>query len=45
MNKRQYKKQGTKLRHNGHYAMYVHIFLKQPTNIKHPHFDRKWLKR
>lgn len=23
MNKRQWKKQGTKLRHNGHYASYV----------------------
>ena len=27
MNKRQWKKQGTKLRHNGHYASYVALFL------------------
>ena len=27
MNKRQLKKQGTKLRHNGHYANYVALFL------------------
>ena len=27
MNKRQWKKQGTKLRHNGHYANYVALFL------------------
>ena len=27
MNKQQWKKQGTKLRHNGHYANYVTLFL------------------
>ena len=27
MNKRQWKKQGTKLKHNGHYASYIALFL------------------
>ena len=44
MNKRQWKKQGTKLRHNGHYASYVGLFLGMKNKGK-PHLDRKWLKR
>ena len=44
MNKRQWKKQGTKLRHNGHYASYVALFLGLEIKGK-PHLDRKWLKR
>ena len=44
MNKRQWKKQGTKLKHNGHYASYVSLFLGKEIKGK-PHFDRKWLKR
>lgn len=43
MNKRQWKKQGDKLKHNGHYASYVALFL--GTEIKgKPHFDKKWKK-
>ena len=44
MNKRQWKKQGTKLKHNGHYASYVSLFLGLEIKGK-PHLDRKWLKR
>lgn len=44
MNKRQWKKQGTKLMHNGHYASYVALFLGKEIKGK-PHLDRKWLKR
>ena len=44
MNKRQWKKKGTKLRHNGHYASYVALFLGLEIKGK-PHLDRKWLKR
>lgn len=44
MNKRQWKKQGIKLRHNGHYANYVALFLGLEIKGK-PHLDKKWLKR
>lgn len=44
MNKRQWKKQGTKLRHNGNYASYVALFLGLEIKGK-PHLDRKWFKR
>ena len=44
MNKRQWKKQGTKLKHNGHYASYVALFLGIEIKGK-PHLDKKWLKR
>ena len=44
MNKRQWKKQGTKLRHNGHYASYVALFLGVEIKGK-PHIDKKWSKR
>ena len=44
MNKRQWKKQGSKLRHNSHYASYVALFLGVEIKGK-PHLDRKWLRR
>ena len=44
MNKRQWKKQGTKLMHNGQYASYVALFLGVEIKGK-PHLDRRWLKR
>ena len=44
MNKRQWKKQGSKLKHNGNYASYVALFLGVEIKGK-PHLDRKWLKR
>ena len=43
MNKRQWKKQGKKLRHNGHYASYVALFLDAEVKGK-PHLDKKWSK-
>ena len=44
MNKRQWKKQGIKLKHNGHYASYAALFLGMEIKGK-PHLDRKWLKK
>ena len=44
MNKRQWKKQGNKLRYNGNYASYAALFLGAKVKGK-PHIDKKWLKR
>ena len=41
MNKRQWKKQGTKLRHNGHYASYMALFLGKKIKGKHIRFHNK----
>lgn len=46
MNKRQWKKQGKKLKHNGHYAKYVFLFLKDKDVIHNNNFrlDKHWEK-
>ncbi len=45
MNKRQWKKQGKKLLHNGQYASYVALFLGKKEIVKgNPRLDKKWEK-
>ena len=44
LNKRQWKKQGTKLQHNKHYAEYLVTFLGVKINGLSKKLDRKWIK-
>lgn len=46
MNKRQWKKQGEELKHNGNYAKYVFLFLKDKDVIsnKTVRLDKHWKK-
>lgn len=44
MNKRQWKKQGTKLIHNKHYAQYLVAFLGVEVKGLSKKLDRKWVK-
>ena len=44
LNKRQWKKQGTKLQHNKHYAQYLVTFLGVKIDGLSKKLDRKWIR-